>query len=95
MSLSSVEHTMSRIAGSTAESPIAVFACNRSDMVNAMFADTVESRRKIRAETAGLIGVYDGTMNGKHVAMEITRGMRFFGVHGSHEDISTTPAPTK
>ena len=54
MSQSSVEHTMSRIAGSTAESPIAVFACNRSDMVNAMFADTVESQRKIRAETPGL-----------------------------------------
>lgn len=59
-----------RIKSASAESPIAVFLCNKPLCLDAVFADTAESKRKIQAKE-GLVGVYDKTMDIQAIATEL------------------------
>lgn len=63
MSDMSVIHTMKRIEGATADSKIAVFKSSKPGCVNAVFAATVLTRRKIAAGDPLFIGEFDKTMD--------------------------------
>jgi hypothetical protein len=74
MSLMSVSHTIDRIKGATELSKIAVFRCEKSGEVNAVFASTVKTQKLIREKHPDLIGVYDSSMN----LHEIERTLRHY-----------------
>jgi hypothetical protein len=72
MSLMSVMHTMDRIKFATTSSPIAVFRCDKVGLVNAVFANTIQTQRMIEEKDPNLIGVYHSSMD----IPEINRALR-------------------
>ena len=58
MSISSADVIISRIKSATAHSKIAVFRSKRKEMLNAVFADTIESRRILKLKNKNFIGIY-------------------------------------
>ncbi len=66
MTIQTIEIIMSRIDVANPASPIAVFECGKRDSLNAVFADTVETRRWIKRGKDyfgyNLIGVFDRYM---------------------------------
>lgn len=69
------EVVIQRIAVAEPESPIAVFRSAVPGCVNAVFADTIQSKREIKAR-AGLVGIYDKTMNLDRVMMDLRAHIR-------------------
>ena len=65
MSIMTVDLIMEKIKIATPESPIAVFKCDIIGQLDAVFAETVETRRVIRSAEKQLVGVY-------HKGMELS-----------------------
>lgn len=58
MSLSKPKHVVERIASATERSPIAVFRCNYTDTLDAVFAATIHGQKRIRIDKDDLVGVF-------------------------------------
>jgi hypothetical protein len=58
MSIESISTCLYRIEGAGIDSPIAVFECCIEKKAQVTFANTYESRRRIRSNDPRLIGVY-------------------------------------
>lgn len=76
MSAGDINQVMIKIRGATTESPIAVFNCDKVGMLDAVFASTVMSQRRIRKNDKDLIGVYDNTMNLDEVQSQLKKHVR-------------------
>ena len=66
------EVIVDRIWVASKKSPIAVFQCAKEGLLDAVFADTIQSRREIKSGR-GLIGVYDKSMNLDVILMDLRR----------------------
>ena len=82
MSISAIEHAMIRIAFARVESPIAVFTCNVPGHVNAMFAATVKTQERIERGDPTLLGVFDASMNMRHIRAQLQQAARPMAVVG-------------
>ena len=64
MSVSTIDVIIGRIQSATSESAIAVFSCDKANCLNAVFANTVASRKLIsNGLNLDLVGVFDKTMD--------------------------------
>lgn len=77
MSKGNLQQVMTRIKGSEASSPIAVFRCEQPGMLDAVFAATVRTQQLIEQRHPDLIGVYDGTMNLNKVFQKLAGNVRY------------------
>lgn len=62
MSLMNLQHGMERIRCAEFTSPIAVFKCEQSGMLNFVFANTVVTRKLIAAGGRDYLGSFHGAM---------------------------------
>lgn len=76
MSQDTIEHAMMKIEYARPESPIAVFKSNQDGHVNAMFADTIKTKERIARCDPDLIGVFDATMNQRHIRAMLEQASR-------------------
>lgn len=58
MTVSTIPNAYDRIAITDASSPLAVFRTKRADMVDAMFANTLETQKRIRACDIDYLGTF-------------------------------------
>ncbi|MCK4621077.1 MAG: hypothetical protein KAT62_02560 [Desulfuromonadales bacterium] len=80
MSKCSISTAMWRIKDATEESQIAVFAVSRG-VVDAMFADSVVTRARIKAGDKNFIGCFDGMMKKEDVLRKLNGlGPKFTGI---------------
>lgn len=59
MTIATVDTILERVKSATSKSPIAVFKCNVFGHFNAVFANTVETQRRIRSGDPAYIGTFD------------------------------------
>lgn len=63
MSKMTLAHAVERIAAAAEGQEIAVFQCSSPDVLECVFARTVETQRRLKADDPRLIGVFDGTQS--------------------------------
>ena len=76
MSISKLSQVMLRIEGAEPSSPIAVFRCWKAGMLQAVFADTIQTQQMIAERHPDLIGVFDGTMNQNQIMDQLAGHVR-------------------
>ena len=76
MSVDNVDRVMTRIEFAHVESPIAVFKGNLPGQVNAMFAATVATQDRIARGDPDLIGVFDESMNLRHIRLQLQQATK-------------------
>jgi len=74
MSLCTLSRALDRIAAAEPESPLAVFATESLGRVDVMFANTVNTRKKLMRSNS-LIGIFDKTYDRCFLSQTIKNGM--------------------
>jgi len=78
MSIGTVKTIIDRIKVATVLSPIAVFKETNDEAIevlNAVFADTVETRKRIANNYYGYIGTFDRTMNMADIRKQLRQAL--------------------
>jgi hypothetical protein len=91
MTVQRIEAALERINAAGADSPIALFGTNRRDRVDACFAETAQTRYRIRHDQDLYIGSYCRESPDDEVKRDIRRFYRKklgFVIGGRHESQS-------